>query len=146
MVWIVSLKKLYFSFYCNFSANHIFPFKSITTRHIAVKFLWVNHTYILIKTVLAFFHILAQNWDLKVLVCFRKKPFESWIKHAVNERWKIKSKNPRTVLYLNMYIIHRQINDNSTMNRLWLKRIWSDLPSSNLNTEKMAIVVFSDNL
>ena len=146
MVWIVSLKKLYFSFYCNFSANHIFPFKSITTRHIAVKFLWVNHTYILIKTVLAFFHILAQNWDLKVLVCFRKKPFESWIKHAVNERWKIKSKNPRTVLYLNMYIIHRQSNDNSTMNRLWLKRIWSDLPSSNLNTEKMAIVVFSDNL
>ena len=146
MVWIVSLKKLYFSFYCNFSANHIFPFKSITTRHIAVKFLWVNHTYILIKTVLAFFHILAQNWDLKVLVCFRKKPFESWIKHAVNERWKIKSKNPRTVLYLNMYIIHRQSNDNSTMNRLWLKRIWSDLPSSNLNTEKMTIVVFSDNL
>ena len=146
MVWIVSLKKLYFSFYCNFSANHIFPFKSITTRHIAVKFLWVNHTYILIKTVLAFFHILAQNWDLKVLVCFRKKPFESWIKHAVNERWKIKSKNPRTVLYLNMYIIHRQSNDNSTMNRFWLKRIWSDLPSSNLNTEKMAIVVFSDNL
>ena len=146
MVWIVSLKKLYFSFYCNFSANHIFPFKSITTRHIAVKFLWVNHTYILIKTVLAFFHILAQNWDLKVLVCFRKKPFESWIKHAVNERWKIKSKNPRTVLYLNMYIIHRQSNDNSTMNRFWLKRIWSDLPSSNLNTEKMTIVVFSDNL
>ena len=135
MVWIVSLKKLYFSFYCNFSANHIFPFKSITTRHIAVKFLWANHFYILIKTVLAFFHILAQNWDLKVLVCFRKKPFESWIKHAVNERWKIKSKNPRTVLLLDMYITHRQCNDNSTMNRFWLKRIQSDQPSPNLNTD-----------
>ena len=135
MVLIVSLKNLYFSFHCNFRKNHIFPFKSITTRHIAVKFLWANHFYILIKTVLAFSHILAQNWDLKVLVCFRKKPFVSWIKHAMNERWKIKSKNPRTVLKLNMYTTHRWSNNNSTMNRFWLKRIQSDQPSPNLNTD-----------
>ena len=135
MVLIVSLKYLYFSFHCNFRKNHVFPFKSITTRHIAVKFLWANHFYILIKTVLAFFHTLAQNWDLKVLVCFRKKPFVSWIKHAMNERWKIKSKNPRTVLKLNMYTTHRWSNNNSTMNRFWLKRIQSDQPSPNLNTD-----------
>ena len=135
MVLIVSLKNLYFSFHCNFRKNHVFPFKSITTRHIAVKFLWANHFYILIKTVLALFHILAQNWDLKVLVCFRKKPFVSWIKHAMNERWKIRSKNPRTVLKLNMYTTHRWSNNNSTMNRFWLKRIQSDQPSPNLNTD-----------
>ena len=135
MVLIVSLKNLYFSFHCNFRKKHISPFKSITTGHIAVKFLWANHFYILIKTILAFFDISTQNWDLKVLVCFRKKPFVSWIKYAMNERWKIKSKNPRTVLKLNMYTTHRWSNNNSTMNRFWLKRIQSDQPSPNLNTD-----------
>ena len=72
----------------------------------------------------------------------RSIDFSTLSKHAINEQWKIASKNPRTVLMCNLCIEDWHYFDMSTTYRSWLKGILNDQLSSNMNSDKMANKIY----